>query len=187
MGWFSKKDVVNGARVLTCSLDAGFTDLVTTDSEIYKRYYPATRATHFSGIQDLLGALGQQVDIVHLLTNASSEGMITDSEGNRIAGTDLIQQCCDHNIKFLWIASDNRPEAYINGFKANGKRINLVMTIDRKGAKFPEFLDRLLFRMANGDTLPVAWVDLCPQIPGAAHSHAPDCIFYAGRGGVKLL
>jgi hypothetical protein len=34
--------------------------------------------------------------------------------------------------------------------------------------------------------MPVAWNDLCPQIPGSAHPDAPESIFFAGRGGVRL-
>lgn len=40
---------------------------------------------------------------------------------------------------------------------------------------------------ADGESMPVAWNHLYPQIPGAAHGEAPECIFFAGRGAVMLL
>jgi hypothetical protein len=52
---------------------------------------------------------------------------------------------------------------------------------------FPSFLQQLLFRMACGDTMPLAWNDICPQIPRSDHPDAPESIFFAGRGGVRLL
>jgi hypothetical protein len=116
----------------------------------------------------------------------TDRGTIVDSNGKEITGTELIQTCCDQNVKLLWIASDNPSERYIKGFGARGKRLNLVMTLERKGPNFPEFLQKLLFRMFYGDTMPVAWNDLCPQIPGSDHPSMPESIFFAGRGGVRL-
>lgn len=59
-----------------------------------------------------------------------------------------------------------------------------MMTIKRKGANFPGFLQKLLSRVAYGETMPVAWSHFCPQIPGLGHAYATDSIFFAGRGGV---
>lgn len=86
----------------------------------------------------------------------------------------------------MWSASDNPPEGYIKGFGARGKRLNRVMTFKRKGANFPNFLQKMLSQMAYGETMPIAWNDICPQIPGLEHKGSPESIFVAGRGGVKL-
>jgi hypothetical protein len=82
---------------------------------------------------------------------------------------------------------DNPAERYIKGFRARDKRLNLVMTINRKGPNFSAFLQQLLSRMPYGDTMPLVWNDLCPQAPGSDHVNVPDTIFFAGRGGVRLL
>jgi hypothetical protein len=181
------RDEVNGAKVLVCAIDNRFDDLLKGDSEIYLRYYRATTTMALPGIQALLGRLEQKYDIVHLICDVTENGTITDASGHEITGTELIQRCCDQNVKLLWSASDNPPERYIKGFGARGKRLNLVMTLKRKGPNFPSFLQKLLSRMAYGDTMPVAWNDICPQIPRADHPDAPESIFFAGRGGVKLL
>ena len=108
-----------------------------------------------------------------------------DAAGTTISGTELIEKCCDAGLKLLWIASENPPDGYIKNFRARGKKLNLVMTISRKGEKFTDFLDGLLAQMSQGTTMPTAWVNLVPQRPKTA-SDAPECIFFAGRGGVLL-
>src|SRR4030095_2897933 len=89
--------------------------------------------------------------------------------------TELIRRCCDHYVKLLWSASDNPPDRYIKGF---GKRLNLVMTLERKGPNFPCFLQDILSRMAYGETMPVAWNAICPQVPRSDHNGPPESIFF---------
>jgi len=182
-----RKDEVRGTKVLVCALDGRFDDLLKGDAEVYGRYYRATTTEVLPSIQALIGRLDQKYDIVHLLCDVTPNGTIADAKGEEITGTELIQRCCDQNVKLLWSGSDNPPERYIKGFGARGKRLNLVMTLNRKGPNFRGFLQRLLSQMAYGNTMPVAWNDLCPQIPGSDHSDAPESIFFAGRGGVRLL
>jgi hypothetical protein len=181
------RDEVKGAKILVCSLDNRFDDLLKEDSETYLQYYPSTTTIVLPSIQALLGHLEQKYDIVHLICDVTENGTVTDTSGHEITGTALIQRCCDQNVKLLWSASDNPPERYIKGFGARGKRLNLVMTLKRKGPNFPGFLQELLSRMAHGHTMPVAWNDICPQIPRSDHPDVPESIFFAGRGGVRLL
>jgi hypothetical protein len=182
------RDEVRGPRVLICALDNRFNDLLKEDSETYQQYYRTTTVTILPTIRALLGQLENQYDIVHLMCDVTLNGVIKDASGDELAGTELIQHCCDQNVKLLWIASDNTPERYINGFNARGKPINLVMTLNRKGPNFSNFLQEMLSRMAyGGESMPVAWNEVCPQIPHSEHSGAPDSIFVAGRGSVRLL
>lgn len=181
------KDEVHGARVLVCAVDSRFAELLKEDSEIYGRYYRAITTVVLPGIQALLERLEQKFDIVHLIADVTESGTVRDANGREITGTELIQRCCDHNVKLLWAASDNPPERYISGFGARGKRLNLVMTLKRKGPNFPSFLQNILSRMAYGESMPVAWNHICPQIPRSEHKNAPESIFFAGRGGIRLL
>jgi len=184
---FFRKDEVFGAKVLVCALGNAFDDRLKEDSQVYSQCYRSTTTAVVPTIQALLGRLEEKYDIVHILCDVTAKGTITDASGGEITGTELIQRCCDQNVKLLWSANDNPAEAYIKGFGARGKRINLVMTLKRKGINFSGFLQKLLSRMAYGETMPVAWNHLCPQIPGSAHPDAPECIFFAGRGAVMLL
>lgn len=64
-------------------------------------------------ITRLLALIGKGYDIVHLLAVVSPVGIVTDSSGNTLSGTSLIQSCCDADVKLLWIASDNNAEDYL--------------------------------------------------------------------------
>jgi hypothetical protein len=183
---FFRRDEVVGSKVLVCGLAARFEELVTTDSQIYRQFYPSTTTRLFNGAEELDRTLSHSYDILHLFCDVAPDGVLTHAGSGVFTGTGLLQKCCDLNVKLLWVASDNQPDLYITGFKARGKRINLVMTIDRNGSKFPAFLNKLLFRMYYGDTMPVAWADLCAQGPHFVHPDTPSTIFFAGRGGVKL-
>lgn len=177
-----RKDEVRGSKVLVCSIGPKFDDALRSDSQVYKRFYPATTSTTFTGIQQLIEALAQKYDIVHLLCDVSPEGAIAG-----VNGTELIKKCCESNIKLLWIASNNSSDAYTKGFNARGQKINLVMVIDRRGPFFSPFLTNLLVKVSSGEAMPAAWNQLCPQVPSSVHPDAPDAIFFAGRGGVRLL
>ena len=117
---------------------------------------------------------------MHLLSDVTESGTIKDNSGHEITGTELIQHCCDQNVKLLWAASDNPPERYIKGFGARGKRLNLVMTLNRRGSNFRSFLKKLLSQMAYGSPMPVAWNDICPQIPRSEQLDTPESIFSQG-------
>lgn len=189
MVWFGKDEII-GSKVLVCSIGNHFEPLVTSDGAIYAQFYSGTIKAIFATTSDLTAAIiRQRYDIVHLCCDISKSGVLQDGAGNvTTTGTELIQICCDAGVKLLWMASDNHADCYINGFQARRKRINLVMTINRKDPYFLKFLDKLLFRMSCGNRMPVAWADLWPQIPtrDSVDPNFPSLIFYAGRGGVKL-
>jgi len=180
------KDEVIGTKVLVCSLHNRFDELLNGDAEIYRHQYPATATNAFASIQDLMEALTDNYDVVHLFCDVTSRGEIIDNIGNKITGTQLIQRCGEENVKLLWIASDNQPDGYIADFKPHENRLNLVMTINRNGPKFPDFLRKLLFQMFSGKRMPVAWVELCPQHEGPNQADMPSCIFAAFRETVRL-
>lgn len=184
--WF-KKDEVLGSKVLVCGLGSRFESLVAKDGDIYRQFYPRTHKTLFRKSSELTRAIADsQHDIVHLFCDVSLRGTVSMDENESMSGTDLIAYCCNAGVKLLWVASDNRPEAYVQHFRARGKSINLVMTVTRNDPEFSEFLDKLLFRMSQGQTMPVAWADLSPQAPGVRQQHSMACIFWAARGAVKL-
>jgi len=178
-----RKDEVVGTRVLVCALDTRYSALAVEDAKTYKKYYAATTAIDNATANDLLRYITGGYDIVHILCDVNESGIA----GSSLSGTGLIESCCAADVKLLWIASDNDPNAYISGFNLRRKRLNIVMTLTRNGQSFEKFLEQLVFRMAYGEAMPVAWNDLCPQIPHSSHGDVPASIFAAGRGGVKLL
>jgi hypothetical protein len=166
-------------KILVGSLQSEFSALLQRDAESYARYYRLVTTQLCASADELLIAIAGGYDVVHLLAGVSSDGMLKGETGSAVHGTVLTRACCDHGVGLLWVASDNSAQAYISGFKASS--VNLVMTIDRRGSQFSRFLEGLLRRMAEGQTMPEAWVSLCPQ---AAHdprqNSLPVTIFSAG-------
>ena len=187
-GLFAKspqKSEIHGTKALVCGLHPKFDELIKGDSKVYSQFYPSTTVMLFTSTDELLGSI-RGYDIVHLFVDVSPAGTMADTKGNELVGTELIEKCCDSDVKLLWVASDNKPDGYIKGFKVS-KTLNLVMTINRKGSDFSSFLGQLLSRMSSGETMPTAWAALAPQTQrDPRHAHLPATIFSAGRGSVKL-
>lgn len=188
IGWLQKRaqEEVTGTRVLICGLGQKFATLVKSDAIVWNRFYPSVTANIASELKDVYACIENRYDVVHLLCDTSTAGVITDQTGFSSTGTQLIEKCANCDVKLLWIASDNPAGAYGSGFRASGKRLNLVMNIRRKDA-FAESLEKLLSLMSRGERMPVAWNSLWPQIPGVEHEGAPEGIFFPGRAGVVLL
>jgi hypothetical protein len=168
-------------------LDPKFAEVANADCRCYSQFYPTPTESVFENAQELLAAIDKRYDVVHLFCDVTSHGNITDVQGRETAATSLIQSCSDSDVKLLWLASENKPEGYIKGFKAAQKPLNLVLTLDRKGSRFSSFLENLLRKMSAGETMPVAWVSLSPQNSNDPRNQdGPACIFAAGRGGVRL-
>jgi hypothetical protein len=186
--WFHKpkpaQEHVPGPRILVCSLDPRFSETVIADHKVYGRFFPDSTAAVLDNIPELLDFVGRGYDILHLLCDVSAAGFIRDLRDQTISGTELIDACLAANVKLLWFASDNPSDGYRN-FDLKYARLNVVMTLERKGEKFPRFLDALLSEMNSGKSMPVAWVTLAPQIPRIQHD-APETIFMAGRGQVRF-
>lgn len=171
-------------RVLVCSVGQVPEDELDRDFNAYQKYLGSVTLQRFADANELVNAFRDRYDIVHVLTAITVDGKIDDSEIN---GTELIQKAALDNTKLLWIASSNDPKGYIKGFKANGNKLNLVMTIDRRGDCLPNFIGKLLHEMQSGSSMPVAWNRIAPQIPGQEHPDAPASIFYSGLGQVRFV
>jgi hypothetical protein len=91
----------------------------------------------------------------------------------------------DTGATVVVVATEHPVESYIAGAPQTGfGQANLVMTLGRKGPVLAEFLGRLFTQMKQGVTMPVAWNNLAPQIPGVEHKDVPETIFACERGEV---
>lgn len=176
----------NGASVLVCSLDPCPTVLLQGDAGAYSRYYKHVDILVFQRISALLRAIELRYDMVHLFCPLAPGGRLVDADST-LFGSDLIARCCESGVKLLWVANENNADDYVSGFRAAGRRVNVVMTVDRNGANFDGFLEDLLCRVSQGDTLPSAWTAVVPQAAGEWQKGAPSCIFFAGLPDAKLL
>lgn len=177
---------VTDTKVLAGSLGSKFAELLEADSKIYSSFYRATATKKFSTVGELVDAIGQGYGVVHLFCDVSPDGIVSSTRGSTITGASLIEKCCRADVQLLWVASENKPEGYIKGFKTGGNRINLVMTISRNGASFSAFLKKLLSKLSSGETMPMAWAKLAPQGPGPWQQELPGCIFAPGLPNVRL-
>ena len=64
--------------------------------------------------------------------------------------------------------------------------MNVVLTLDRKDQDFVNFLDRLFEQISKGETLPMAWHNIAPQIPGQEHKNIPETLAVMGAGSISL-
>jgi len=124
------------------------------------------------------------IDLLHLFANIDLNGQVRTATGEGLKASVLLDVCVSSNVKVVIIATANDSSAYVNGVPA--RPLNLVMTIDRKGKSFPEFLDRICGLLVTGSTLPAAWAKAAPQALGPTHDNLPECIFYAGKAKAVL-
>ncbi len=184
MGLFDafKKEEVVGTKILVCTLDgARFQSLLNSDSQQYKRLYPATSANVFPAAPALTQAIAQGYDIVHFYGDVSPDGSL-----GGITGAQLLDACCAANVKLLWVANDNKPENYLKAFDARGKKINLITTVRRLGPYFPLFLGNLLEKTSAGEPLDKAWETLNPKGGDSVQPDTPECLYLGRRARVVL-
>ena len=105
-------------------------------------------------------------------------------EGTRLSLGEIIRVS---QAPVVVIASENDGDSYIQAAgMAGAGGVNLVMTLSRNGAEFGEFFGRLFRMMFQGRSMPVAWVELAPQIPGDESRKGPATIFACGAGHVAF-
>lgn len=120
-------------------------------------------------------------DVLILYADIASNGSIQNSNNN------LREIIRNSGAKVVLVASENKGENYIAAAADTGfGRANLVMTLERKGQKFPNFFKLLFSEMMRGTTMPIAWVKLAPQIPGHEHQDCPETIFSCEAGQVRF-
>ncbi len=187
MKWFRRKQkgsIVCPTKVLVSAVSADdvLTSAADCDSQVYSRHYADVTNTPLAGDDSLVDVIkSRPFDVVHLLVNVGPDGGIGQTHAEQVLRT-----CAEMDVKLVFVASDNPTDVYISHFKPGP--YNLVMTLERKGEKFPAFLDALLSKMTLGKTLPTAWVELAPQTVGAPeHDALPEVFCDLRRENVVLL
>ncbi|HEY6339160.1 MAG TPA: hypothetical protein VIW68_11765 [Candidatus Sulfotelmatobacter sp.] len=113
-------------------------------------------------------------DVLMIYAHVQTDGSIAGSaDGLR----DIIRKA---NAVIVVVASENEAKNYIAASRRTGYgQANLVMTLKRKDAAFTNFFAQLFEKMQRGTSMPVGWVQLAPQAPGATHGNCPESIFSA--------
>jgi hypothetical protein len=122
-----------------------------------------------------------QCDVLFIYCRLSSR---PDASETIASPRDLIKSARAYIAVF---ASENDSTAYITRM---GKRTdwgaNIVMVLNRNGDKFAAFFLRLFTSMFEGQSMPMAWVQLAPQGPSPKGAENPSSIFAAEAGHVTF-
>jgi hypothetical protein len=116
-------------------------------------------------------------DVLFLYAELTADGAVLGSARG------LREIIRDSGAKVVIVASGNPSGHYIRAGKQKPYgRANLVMTLDRRGEAFGRFFLTLFSKMKRGASMPSAWVELNPQVPGREQSDCPSTIFACELG-----
>jgi hypothetical protein len=178
------KDKIENPAILVCAI--GNAPAFPQDKSIYQPYPNITeyKANSLSDLESFV--TGKTFDIVHLFVNFAADGTV---EGQ--AGIKLLQLLTQADTKLAVFAAGNPAENYRAAFPATERKgvndMHLVLTLDRKGENFLNFFKGIFEQMAQGKSMPMAWVTLAPQHDGPWMEQMPDSIFEARRGQLKFV
>ena len=120
-------------------------------------------------------------DVLFAYCDLTADGYASGS------GSSLREIVRDSGTAVVVVASENPQEGIIAATKKTGYgHANLAVTLQRKGPAFSSFYRRLFEAMAQGTTMPVAWVRLAPQIPGYDHPDCPSGFFLCEAGQIAF-
>jgi hypothetical protein len=177
---------VSRARILVCGFDRRFIPLAESDAKVYSRYFTSVEIVFFESIACFLARLKGQYLIIHLFCLLTKSGDIVDMNGATLNGTRFVEECNNNDVSLIWVASSNTSDCYVRGFRLSGRRINVVMTLDRRDRKLSEFLERILCKSSEGKTVSASWAAVAPQGQGPWQEESPECIFFAGKPSAVL-
>jgi hypothetical protein len=120
-------------------------------------------------------------DVLFLYAEFTADGTVL---GSLLGLREIIR---DSGAKVVVVASENSGGSYIKACKLQRYgRANLVMTLNRRGSAFGQFFMTLFSKMKSGISMPVAWNELAPQIPGEVHPDCPAMIFACEIGQLSF-
>ena len=158
----------------------GVLDLTSGGSDSHLESDSKSFFHHFLSI-DRSTSLPPKCDFLLIYAKFADSGAI---EGAALSLREIIR---DSEATVVVVATENGPDAYIAAAANVGYgQANLVMTIERNDSAFGLFFDKLLTAMLSGETMPIAWNRLAPQIPGLEHEQVPGTIFACERGQIAF-
>src|SRR5215204_5805589 len=178
-GLFGKsKNTITNPKFLIASIGADDVSLVSADRAIYDSYFSEIETIQSETIDGFYDEIQHRTcDILHLFARVGSRHELQVGDGQ-----DFFRHLSTLNIKILILASENVGDSLIpfctEASAAGLDRVNMVMTLERKGEAFGRFFKSLFGSMIKGRTMPQAWVELAPQNPHMVHD-APETVFSA--------
>lgn len=147
---------LRGATVLS-NPKVGFLNLLGEDGQQLLTEDKNSIGRFFADSEKSTGA-PPSCDVLFLYCQISNDGIIRGTQSS------LRKIIRDSRASIAVVAAQNSDQAYVAaGKNARFRRVNLVMTMDRKGESFGRFFQALFEDMLVGTSMPVAWVKLAPQ------------------------
>jgi hypothetical protein len=147
---------------------------VATDREAFGGYFASVVASRSDA---------PQCDVLFIYAGLRPDGMLGSTrlglrEFIRDSGAVIAVLATDTSTDHLDFAV--RPKAY--------GQANLVLTLKRNGDEFGRFFVALFAKMKEGLSMPVAWVELAPQIPlrSAPQTEGPSLVFSCEKGQITF-
>jgi len=133
------------------------------------------------GVAERSTLIPLKCDVLFVYCDISSDGRIATS------GMSLGDLVRSSGATILVVASENPGPMYIACNKTGPfGRVNLVMTLNRRGERFARFFTRLFEDMKRGTSMPLAWVKLASQNPNVDDPEVPGTIFACMAGQVSF-
>lgn len=168
-------------RILVCAVGdgAGQSEQCDGDAAIYRKHYTNVRQRLGTAGELKEHLMAESYDIVHLIEDehGQADGSWLDVCGR--AGTRLLVLAANrslNDVKGTGGAANSYP------------KLSVLLTLDRKGEKFSNFLDKWLARLAKGDLASFAYIGVCPQAPNAPeHEQLPSTLFLPAKLAARLV
>src|SRR5260370_34070087 len=175
-GAYSVRRVTLNDPLVIVSPRIGFLNLLGTSAQPILEEDKAALRPLFSSLEES-DSNPPVCDVLMIYAQVQSDG--------RIGGLrDIMRKS---NAPIVVIASENEGSSYVAAGKRTGYgQANLVMTLNRKVPAFANFFTQLFSKMLHGESMPMAWVRLAPQIPGLEHENVPGAVLAAEAGPVAF-
>lgn len=156
---------------------------VNFGGEIYEHLVTEDRATLAKHFQESTVARSEvpAADVIFLYADVSSDGAIQGPEPllrrvGELAGARLVV-----------LATSTKADAAMAALHRGGAQFaSLVVTLERSGAEFSTFFDKLFARMASGMQMAIAWNDISPQVPGQHRPNSAQLIYLTDGAAVSF-
>jgi hypothetical protein len=119
-------------------------------------------------------------DVLLLYCKIDSSGVIKGSSQS------LREIMRDAGAAVVVVATNNESKHYNAGLEKFPVGVNFIMTIDRREYRFARCLGKLFAQMKRGVSMPIAWVNIAPQVPGPEHDELPAWICALGAGHIAF-
>jgi len=190
-GYKSRMEAVQNPKVLIVAFEGDDEGLAMAkaDKAVYTNYYRYVEGVKAHSLVTLQSTIDEmKPDLLHLVADVNSQGMLTDPENNQMPLSSIISYTVQKGGSYFILAKNIAREAFAKDTLKLPQQlqVNLLFTVDRKGRNFNSFLNQLFQRISGGEAPGISWVDLNQQ-DNREHPNIPDAVLTLGAPKVVLM